>query len=227
MNARNSWVPSRELLDDASISAALADRILESCRVLDMPVRSSLQHVGDGSGGMWCLAEGALSVEFAPGMRDPQVSYLILPPAWVGEGSIVVDTPRLVGLSTTRRSTLLHLPKDRFFGIARDEPLIWKWLTKMQKLNFERAIGMVDALMVRNSEARVLAVLRQLGGRLGHHANAPRTLDITQEQLSSIANVSRSVLSPILKALSSKGAIKLGYNTIKIADPAGLWSVSR
>jgi len=47
-------------------------------------------------------------------------------------------------------------------------------------------------------------------------------LDITQAQLAAIANVSRSVLSPVLKTLASKGAITLGNSTITITNPAAL-----
>lgn len=116
----------------------------------------------------------------APGARDPQMSYLLLPPVWVGEGGVIVDAPRSIGLSTTRKSLMLHLPAHRFFAIAQDEPLIWRWVAKVQKQNFERAMRMVDALMNRSSEARIAAVLMQLGGRLGQDALAPRVLDITQ-----------------------------------------------
>jgi CRP-like cAMP-binding protein len=129
---------------------------------------------------LWCLAEGALAIEMAPGARDPQMSYLLLPPVWVGEGGVIVDAPRSIGLSTTRKSLMLHLPAHRFFAIAQDEPLIWRWVAKVQKQNFERAMRMVDALMNRSSEARIAAVLMQLGGRLGQDALAPRVLDITQ-----------------------------------------------
>lgn len=217
---------SRELLNDADLPSALANRILRACSVHDLPPRSFLQHVGDEPGGMWCLVEGALSVEFAFGMREPQMSYLLLPPVWVGEGGVITGTQRMVGLSTTRRSQLLHLPVHQFVSIARDEPLIWRWLAKEQNLNVARAMGMVDALMVRNSEARVAAVLRQLGGRLGRHSDAPFVLDITQARLALIANTSRTVLSPILKALESAGAIELGFSTITVVDPEALHRLS-
>lgn len=227
MNAPDPRVPFRELLNDASISSALADRVLRACSVHDLPARTYLQQVADDPGGMWCLAEGALAVELAPGMRDPQMGYLLLPPVWVGEGGLIVDAPRSVGLSTTRRSVLLHLSAHRFFGIARDEPLIWRWVAKVQKQNFERAMRMVDALMARSSEARIAAVLMQLGGRLGQEAHAPRVLDLTQAQLAAIANVSRSVLSPVLKTFASKGIVQLGHCTITITDPAELGHVFR
>jgi DNA-binding FadR family transcriptional regulator len=41
-------------------------------------------------------------------------------------------------------------------------------------------------------------------------------------QLAAIANVSRSVLSPILQALAAKGTIELGHRTITIAEPVAL-----
>jgi CRP/FNR family transcriptional regulator, cyclic AMP receptor protein len=218
----DSVAPFRILLEDAGIYPALVDRILRSCSVRDVPARTPIQQVAEDPGGLWCLAGGALAVELAPGSRDPQVSYFLLPPVWVGEGGVIANAPRSIGLSTTRRSDLLHLPAHRFVAIAKEEPLIWRWVAKVQKQNFERAMRMVDALMVRRSEARVSAVLLQLGGWTGPRADEPRILDITQDQLAAIANVSRSVLSPILQALSAKGTIELGHRTITIADPAAL-----
>jgi CRP-like cAMP-binding protein len=222
MNMPDLKGPLWDLVHDATISAALSDRILRACSVHHVPAQTYLQHVADEPGGMWGLAEGALAVEFAPGTRDPQMGYLLLPPVWAGEGGVVTGARRMVGLSTTRKSVLLHLPAQHFASIARDEPLIWRWVSREQNKNFERALGMVDALMVRNSEARVAAVLLLLGGRLGSQANAPRVLDITQTDLAAIANLSRTVLNQALRSLASKGAIELGYSTITVADPAAL-----
>ena len=222
MNMPDLKGPLRDLMHDADTSAALSDRILRACSMHDVPAHTYLQHVADEPGGMWGLAEGALAVEFAPGTREPQKGYLLLPPVWAGEGGVVSGVRRMVGLSTTRRSVLLHLPAQHFASIARDEPLIWRWVSREQNKNFERALGMVDALMVRNSEARVAAVLLLLGGRLGSQANAPRVLDITQTDLAAIANLSRTVLNRALRSLASKGAIELGYSTITVADPAAL-----
>jgi CRP/FNR family transcriptional regulator, cyclic AMP receptor protein len=222
MNTLKPKGPFQELLNDATISTSLADRIVRGSSVHDIPAQTYLQHVADEPGGMWGLAAGSLSVEFTTGMRDPQMGYSLLPPAWVGEGGVVAGRRRLVGLSTTRRSLLLHLPVKQFASIAQEDPLIWRWVAQEQNRNFERSLGMTDALMVRSSEARVAAVLRQLGGRLGTQTEAPRVLDITQVQLAAIVNVSRSVLSPILGTLASTGIIELGHRTITILDPVAL-----
>lgn len=226
MNTPDPKCLSRELLNDARIPAALAERILRACSVLDVPARSYLQHVSDDPGGMWCLVEGSLSVEFAFGMREPQIGYILLPPVWAGEGGVIAGTPRFVGLATTRRSVLLHLPMHQFVAIAQEEPLIWRWVATEQNLNIVRAMGMVDALMVRSSEARIAAVLRQLGGCLRHRASAPRVLDLTQARLAAIANVSRSILSPVLKTFELNGVIELGFSTITVVDPAALHRLS-
>jgi CRP-like cAMP-binding protein len=222
MNPSDAKTPFFELLNDDVVSPRLSDLIFRACLVRDVPAHTYLQQVADDPGGMWGLKEGALAVEFAPGRRDPQLSYLLLPPLWLGEGSIIANIPRLIGVSTTRRSVLLHLPAQRFLDIASEEPLLWRWAASVSRENFERAMRMTDALMVRNSEARIVAVLVQLGGRLGKHANAPRALDVSQAQLAAIANVSRSVLNPVLKALASQGVVALGNRTITIVDPVAL-----
>lgn len=222
MQTPDPWMSVQEQFSHAGIAPPLADRILRSCLNRDIPARTNIQQVADAPGGMWCLVKGALSVEMAPGMRDPQMGYLLLPPVWVGEGGIIADVPRSVGLSTTRRSVLLHLPVQRFFEIAKEDPLIWRWVAKVQKENFERSIRMTDALMVRSSDARIVAVLVQLGGLRRHYADPPRVLDITQAQLAAIANVSRSILNPVLRKLASKGVVGLGQRTITITDPEAL-----
>ena len=222
MNATDPKGPFGELLDDATISATLADRIFRGASVRELPAQTYLQHVGDEPGGMWELAAGSLSVEFATGLREQQIGFCLIPPVWVGKGGIVTGGRRMVGLSTTRRSVLLHLPMHQFASIAQDDPLIWRWVSREQNRNFERCLRMTDALMVRTSAARIVAVLRQLGGRLGDRADAPRILDITQAQLAGMANMSRSVLSPVLATLASSGVIELGHRTITIPDPDAL-----
>jgi CRP/FNR family transcriptional regulator, cyclic AMP receptor protein len=222
MNPSDAKDPFFDLLNDDVISPRLADLIFRASLVRDVPARTYLQQVADDPGGMWGLKEGALAVEFAPGRRDPQLSYLLLPPLWLGEGSIIANIPRLIGVSTTRRSFLLHLPAQRFFDIASEEPLLWRWAARVSRENFERAMRMTDALMVRNSDARIAAVLIQLGGSLREHTNAPRVLDVTQTQLAAIANVSRSILNPVLKTLESQGVVELGNRTITIVDPVAL-----
>jgi CRP/FNR family cyclic AMP-dependent transcriptional regulator len=222
MNQPDTKRLSRDLLNDARMPPGLADRILRACSMHDVPARTYLQHVADDPGGMWCLVDGSLSVEFAFGMRDPQIGYLLLAPVWAGEGGVIAGAPRIVGLATTRRSVLAHLPMHQFVSLAHDEPLIWRWVANEQRLNIERSMGMVDALMVRSSEARIAAVLRQLGGCLGPRASAPRVLDLTQARLAAIANVSRTVLSPVLKTFESKGVVELGFSTITVIDPVAL-----
>ena len=57
------------------------------------------------------------------GLRDPQIGYSLLSSVRAGEGGVISGT-HMVGLATTRRSILLHLPMHKFGGIADDELLI-------------------------------------------------------------------------------------------------------
>ncbi len=115
---------------------------------------------------------------------------------------------------------------QNFYKIAHDEPVIWKRVAQIHNLNFERALRMTDALMVRTSEARVAAILLQLGRYIFDNIDVPRDLDITQNQVAAIANISRSALTPILKSFEAIGYIKLAQSKIYIADPTTLRSIS-
>jgi CRP-like cAMP-binding protein len=232
---RKKMTTSRQRSTDAlrhamPLSEGLASTVLEGCVTRVLPPQTPLQHVGDEPGGLWGLAEGAVAVEMAPGSRTPQKSFILQPPLWIGAGSLLSGRPRAVGLTTTRRSTVLLLPALRFRSLAEAHPELWRWVAIMEHGTSLIALAMADALMTREASDRVLAVLRCLCLHNAPRATAegaappPQTvdLDLTQAELAVMANVSRSVLSPILQHLAAAGVLDLRRNRMRVTFAAGV-----
>jgi CRP-like cAMP-binding protein len=211
------------------LNADLSSKIIDACVTRHLPAQTPLQHVGDEPGGLWGLADGALSVEIAPGTRSPQKSFILQPPLRIGAGSLLSSTQRVVGLTTTRASKVVNLPASRFRSLAAAQPEIWKWVAETEHKNALIALAMADALMTRGSKNRVLAVLRCL---CLHNASQPLAsgaetpdhcvdLDLTQAEFAEIANISRSALNPVLQQLSTAGILELRRNQMRVTFPTG------
>ena len=205
-----------------------ARRLVSAASVIHAPRGLSPQHVGDEPGGLWGIADGALALEVAPGRGAPEASFLLHAGAWCGEGGVIAGIPRIVGLKTTRRSVLLHMPHRRFFEIAREIPDAWRWVAGLSLGNTQRAIALADALMIRDSATRSATVIACLTGARGPGPVAPPPieLDLTQAELARIANVSRSVLNPTLRDLSARTLIETRRNMVVVRDLPGLETVA-
>jgi CRP-like cAMP-binding protein len=80
-------------------------------------------------------------------------------------------------------------------------------------------------LTIRDSERRAIAVMLRLARQRDPRAGAdarPARVDVTQERLAELCNLSRSALSEILGRLRSRRLIELGYGRFDLLDPSGL-----
>ena len=76
-------------------------------------------------------------------------------------------------------------------------------------------------LAVRDSKRRLIAVLLRLGG-LRWSGDDAVSLEISQEDVSSMANVSRQTTIVIFSDLKANGLLKTGYRSISIMAPSAL-----
>lgn len=78
--------------------------------------------------------------------------------------------------------------------------------------------------MIREPGARIAAILLRLAGVRVHEQlpdPAPE-LDVTQEDLASLANVSRATVSDHCARLESAGLISRAYGRVQLLDLKGL-----
>ena len=79
-------------------------------------------------------------------------------------------------------------------------------------------------LLIRDSELRCAAVLLRLGGRrfAGPDDAAPAVIPLTHDELAAAANLSRNTTGAMLRKLTARGLIELGYRGIIVRTPPAL-----
>lgn len=198
--------------------AAFAERILRASSLVSLGPDVPVYHVGDKPGGIYGLARGSVSVWIAPQERGPSFGHLMRPGQWIGLASAARRQVRAVELRTTRSSELLLLSITKFDAIVADDPGVWRHFTDLALLNGSIALTAADDLMIRDPIKRCAAVLLRLAGLRGAADMAPAVprIDLAQDMLGHLANLSRNAVGKILRDFEDKGWIELHYRHILI-----------
>ncbi len=103
------------------------------------------------------------------------------------------------------------------------DPAAWRWIAHLALRNELTALAVAEALMIPGAIQRLAAVLLLLCGQ----SRAPEEtgaveIEISQDDLARMANLSRSSTGRILQAFEADGLVTGGYRQLRIADCEGL-----
>lgn len=203
---------------------AFRTAVLDRCVLQAFEPDETIYMTGDASGEIYGLISGGVSVSLATGERGPFFAHFFQPGTWFGEGPLISGRPRIVGISAIRQTMLLQLPQHSMEEILRDDPNSWRHIALLTLAKLEVAISVVDDLMIRDSIQRLVAVLLRLGG-CRHATPAARkaiVVDVSQEDLAAMANLSRGTANAMLRKLEEAGEITISYRQHTILKPDAL-----
>lgn len=198
--------------------------VLDRCVLQTFEPGATIYMTGDTSGAIYGLISGTLSVTLATGERGPYYAHFFRPGTWFGEGPLISGTARIVGISAVRETVLLQLSQRSMEEILRDDPGSWRQLALLTLAKLQVAISVVDDLMIRDSAQRLIAVLLRLGGcrQTTPQGTMPIEVDVSQEDLAAMANLSRNTTNVILRKLEKAGLLDAAYRQIRILSPDAL-----
>lgn len=201
--------------------------VLERCVPRRFARGETLYRAGDEAGGLYGLVDGAFGVMVDPGASAPFLGILARPGFWIGEASVITRGPRAIGIVATRDSLVAHLPLRQWDAIVRAEPEAWRWLAYLTLRNELLALAVIDALRQRGAEGRLAAILAVLAmgadaGEKGSNCTGGTVVEISQDDLASMANLSRSTAGRVLDSFEAGSLIKRSYRTLNILDLEGL-----
>jgi CRP-like cAMP-binding protein len=198
--------------------------VLERCRLQQFAAGTPVYSIGDEPGGMYGVVSGALGISVAPGEHGPYTAHLAMSGAWFGEAAAFTRRPRMVGLTATRDTELLHLPLHAIDDIVRRDPGAWRYFGLITIGQLDIAIGASDDLMTRDHFSRFVAVLLRFANcrHVSPRNGLPVDIDISHDDLAHMANVARTTAGAILRKLEADGHLALSYRCISILAPDAL-----
>lgn len=200
--------------------APFRDAVLRRCGLRRYRQGDAIYRAGDPPGGLYGLVEGGVGVELSPDHREPYIGTFARPGFWIGEGSLLTHGPRFIGIRATRDSLLAHLPITEWEAIVRSDPEAWRWVALLSLRSGLMAVAVVDALMTPGATGRLAAILLVLSGQ--GPPDGATTIDVSQEALARMANLSRSTTGRVLHDFETRRLIESAYRQIRILDPIGL-----
>ena len=166
------------------------------------------------------------SVRFTVTMNEqtPRFLHLVGPGAWFGENELALGKSAILEMSAAIDLSLLRLSKTQFDRVQSKHDGTWRAIAALSSMNLALAVGSLDDMMIRNPKQRLCSILLRLSARRNGFQGQPPMdmLPITQADLSSNANLSRSKTAAILRELSDAGAIETSYAGIELSDPRKL-----
>ncbi|QTN28611.1 Crp/Fnr family transcriptional regulator [Rhodoferax sp. AJA081-3] len=135
---------------------------------------------------------------------------------WFGEGSALKDEVRRYQVVALRDSELLCLPLANFRHLQATSLAFNQCLVSGLNLRLSQSMAMIEAGRTRSPEQRIALSLSRL------FWSRTRQLDLTQDELASLAGMSRQTANRVLNVMQEQGVISLSMNRIKILDDTAL-----
>jgi CRP-like cAMP-binding protein len=205
--------------------AEFRSAVLDKCRVKRFSRNGVVYSVGEPmegwASGLWGVVSGGIALEIAPGGRGPSFAHFARPGFWFGASAVLTRRARMVTAVATRPTTLVTLTTSQFEQIAARMPLAWRWLGVLAVEHLRLSLTAMDDLMIRNPTERAVAVLLRLAGHRGGFRDCAPTVevDVSQESLAVMANLSRSTVGGILRSLEKANLLEVRYRLIRLLDP--------
>ena len=216
--------------------AAVAERILRRrgwLSVVPLPIQDALVArtrwvriasgttialAGDEAGGMIGIATGSIAVIPGKAPEGMPVIDIRLAPFWFGTRPMTSRRPRGFTL-TARGETFAATVDDAAIAELTDLfPRFWHDLARQSDDIIDLAISGSSDLLIRDSQTRCVAVLLRIADRR-YEGDAAATIEVRQEELAAMANLSRQTAGHLLRDLESKGLIALGYRSVTVLAP--------
>jgi CRP-like cAMP-binding protein len=145
--------------------------------------------------------------------------------SWFGEGSLLRGEPIDADIVALRHSRVAAVPRDVFEWLYRTQLGFNHFLLRQLNERMHWFMGDFSAHRLLGADAQVA---RALVG-LFHpwlHPGSNHQLGLTQEEIASLAGLSRQRCNQALRRMQAKGLVHIEYGSITVLDLAGLARMS-
>jgi CRP-like cAMP-binding protein len=210
----------------AAVPDALQVALLDAAVVRTTAAGERVMARGDEASGLFAVVDGAVRLSGQSDTGREILHMVIEPPSWFGEPSVFDGLPRTQDATADVAGTLLHVPQPALEAMLEAEPRHWRQLAVLMAHKLRLALLALEDVAQVPPRVRLARRLAMMIEGYGDHTHPRRTVDLRQEQLAMMLNVSRQTANQALKELEALGLVKLAYGEVEIIDAAGLRSLA-
>lgn len=209
-------------LSQCSRSFSLA--LLNEGSLISFQRGETIYGIGEDHICLYGVVSGSVRFTVTMNEQPPRFLHLVGPGTWFGENELALGKSAILEMSAATDLALLRLSKTQFERLQSKHDDTWRAIAALSSMNLALAVGSIDDMMLRNPKQRLCSILLRLSARRNGFQGQPPMdiLPLTQAELSTNANLSRSKTAEILKLLVDLGAIETTYAGIKIVEPSKL-----
>jgi len=203
--------------------------VLSRCAWREVDAGQNIYHASDAEADMSGIVDGTVEIYSRYGAGDNPMLHLAHEGFWIGYGSVAFRGQRMRVTAVARTKVLLaSIPSRAMHELLLDRPEWWPHVASAIIEYGDIAIsGYADSL-IHSSDRRCACTLLRVAGLQSPRRSRPEraSIPITQDELATLVNVSRTTLLQILRRFEDRGLLEQGYRSLRILDEAGLVEIA-
>ncbi|OIN51588.1 Crp/Fnr family transcriptional regulator [Pseudomonas azotoformans] len=200
------------------LAAPFQHSLLAHARLRQLTAGQYLFKRGDPPCGLYAVLDGTLRVSAVNEQGKEAILSLVEAPFWFGEICLFDGLPRTHDACAVGPSTLLQVPQQALLGILDETPRYWRDLALLMSQKLRLSFIGLEQLSLMPAPVRLAHRLLMIVEGYGDTEHAKRVLQLPQEDLAAMLNLSRQTTNVLLKDLQAAGVVRLGYGEIEILD---------
>lgn len=210
-----------------SLPDSLQKELLDAAVVLHLKSGQLLFAQGDSAQGLFAVISGAISIGRQREDGKEALLTLLESPNWFGEITLFDRMDRTHNAFAVSDSVLIHISGEKLDQILDSEPRYWQNFGQLLTSKMRMMMNQAEDLALRTTAQRLAKRLVFFAESFDSHQDrSRRVIQIQQDQLALMLNITRQTTNQMLKDLERQALIKLVYGAIEIIDLEGLRNFS-
>jgi CRP/FNR family transcriptional regulator, cyclic AMP receptor protein len=202
--------------------------VLSRCVWREVPAGQTIYRASDAQTDPGGIVEGSVEVYSRYGAGDNPMLHLSHEGSWIGYGAADRGVPLRVSTLARTDVLLACIPGRALQELLRERPEWWQFIARACREYGDIAIGGYADSLIRDRDRRCACTLLRIAGLQFPRRSRPErsSIPVTQDELATMVNVSRTTLLQILRRFEERGLVEQAYRALRIVDAAGLKEIA-
>lgn len=183
---------------------------------------------GNTSDGMYGIVSGRVKFTFKQETGSEIVCGIAGSGSWFGEVSVFDALPRYQSAAAIDDAIIAFLSSEKYTEIVAEDPLNLQYFTTILTSHLRATLYYLNEIATQKPTARIARLLFLMNSSAEQATPAATpVIEISQDELARLANLSRQTTNAVLRRLADAGQVELHYGAIIILDSEGLRTIGR